>query len=462
MKPIGADQLANIIHGRLITGDGASVFNGISIDSRAIEPGQAFFAIVGENFDGHDYVAAAIEKGASCIVAEREVEVPPQIPLIQVDDCVEALARFASWYRQQLSAEVVAITGSVGKTSTRQILHQVLSRFFKCRQARGSFNNHIGLPLTILSAEPDDEILLLELGSNNFGEIETLAAVANPDVAVITAVAPSHLAGFGTLDNIIKEKASIASGLRRGGMLYVNGNQSDLLDYVKEHYRVPIITFGEGDGCDVRGIDLETTGSQGSLKIDGQTVRVPLAGKANLSNVLTTWSVCRDLGISLPDFIEAIQSLKSASMRLEVENIGPLAVLNDCYNANPASMANALSCLHSMASNTEKRKVFIAGSMAELGPQSEFLHTQLGQKATSKGVGVLLATGPFAEQILQGAGQDSCLMCAFKETEQLCDNLHKWVQPDDIILVKGSRSANLEKAVQRLRELFGNQKCPDE
>jgi UDP-N-acetylmuramoyl-tripeptide--D-alanyl-D-alanine ligase len=461
MNPLSADQLVDIVRGRLIRGKGASCFNGVSIDSRTIQPGQAFFAIAGENFDGHDYAASAIEKGASCLVVEQEVDMPDgcQVAWVQVDDCVKALAQFASWYRQQLTAKVIAITGSVGKTTTRQILHQVLSRFFKCRQARGSFNNHIGLPLTILSAESEDDILLLELGSNNLGEIEKLAAVANPDVAVITAVAPSHLAGFGSLDNIIKEKASIALGLRTGGTLHVNGDQPDLLDYVKRHFDTSIITFGEKGECDVRGIDLATTGSQGSLKIDGHHVSVPLAGKANLSNVLTAWSVCRDLGVSLADFIEAVQSLKSAFMRLEIENIGPLTVINDCYNANPASMANALSCLSSMARSTEKRKVFIAGSMAELGPQSESLHEQLGQEAVSQGVRVLLAAGPFAEQILQGAaraGLGASSMCAFKETEQLCDNLHKWIQPDDIVLVKGSRSANLEKAVQRLRELFGN------
>ena len=408
------------------------------------------------------YAASAIEKGAACIVVQREVDTPPQTktPLIQVDNCVAALAQFAVWYRQQLSAKVVAITGSVGKTTTRQILHQILNRFFKCRQAQGSFNNHIGLPLTILSAEMDDEILLLELGSNHPGEIESLAAVANPDIALITLVAPSHLAGFGTLENIIKEKASIAQGLRTGGALYINGDQHDLLSHIRANYDVPLTTFGLGKGCDIIGADLQTEGVRGSFVIDGQTVRVPLAGRANLLNVLAAWAVCRELNISLPDFTEAAQQLKSPDLRLQIENIGPLAVLNDCYNANPASMANGLSCLASMAADTEKRKVFIAGSMAELGSESEFLHTQLGQKAASEGVQVLLAAGPFAEQILRGAGnsgQDACLMCAFKKTEQLCDNLHKWIQPDDIILVKGSRSANLERVIERLKKLFGNQ-----
>ena len=206
MKPINANQLAEIVAGEVVAGEAASCLNGVSIDSRTIGSGQVFFAIAGENFDGHQYAASAIEKSAACIVVQREIDTPSKTktPLIRVDDSIVALGRFAAWYRQQLSAKVIAITGSVGKTTTRQILHQILSRFFKCRQARGSFNNHIGLPLTILSAEADDEILLLELGSNHPGEIESLAAIANPDIAVITLIAPSHLEGFGTLEKAIE------------------------------------------------------------------------------------------------------------------------------------------------------------------------------------------------------------------------------------------------------------------
>ena len=460
MNPIRANQVAPIIQGRIISGEGESSLNGVSIDSRTIQPGQAFWAIAGENFDGHDYAVSAIEKGASCIVVEREIDLPADcpVPVIQVDNCIAALARFAAWYRQQLTAKVIAITGSVGKTTTRQILHQVLSRFYKCHQAANSFNNHIGVPLTILSAHPADEILLLELGSNHLGEIEALTTIANPDIAVITTVAPSHLEGFGTLENIIKEKSSIAQGLREGGTLYVNGDCPDLLSHIKKHFDARIFTFGENKGCDMIGTDLTTTGDQGSLVVDGQIVCVPLAGKANLLNVLTAWAVCRDLGIALTEFIRAVIGLRPIKMRLSFENIGPLLVLDDCYNANPASMSNALSCLGSMAKQTARRKVFIAGCMAELGQQSASLHEQLGREVVAEGVQVLLAVGPFAKQILQGASAEPtvCRADAFENTEQLCDNLHKWIEPDDIILVKGSRAAHLEKAVERLRGLFGN------
>jgi UDP-N-acetylmuramoyl-tripeptide--D-alanyl-D-alanine ligase len=460
MNPIHANQVAPVIQGRIISGESESSLNGVSIDSRTIQPGQVFFAIPGENFDGHRYAAKAIEKGASCAVVEHEIALPQgcPVPVIQVDDSIAALGQFSKWYRQQLRAKVIAITGSVGKTTTRQILHQILSRFYTCRQAQNSFNNHIGVPLTILSAEAEDDILLLELGSNHPGEIEPLTAIANPDMAVITTVAPSHLEGFGTLDTIIKEKTSIASGLRQGGKLYTRGDRPDLLDCVRKHFDGHVVTFGESRDCDVRGVDLLTTGDRGTLTMDGQVVHVPLAGKANLLNVLTAWAVCRDLGIGLPDFIQAVETLRPIKMRLAFENIGPLLVLDDCYNANPVSMSNALSCLSSMAKQTGRRTVFIAGCMAELGRESASLHEQLGQEAVSEGVQALLAAGPFARQILQGASADPtvCWADAFENTEQLCDNLHKWIEPDDIILVKGSRSAHLEKAVQRLRELFGN------
>jgi UDP-N-acetylmuramoyl-tripeptide--D-alanyl-D-alanine ligase len=460
MKLVSANQVVQIVKGRIFSGKGESCFNGVSIDSRTIQPGQAFFAIQGENFDGHNYAESAIGKGACCVVAEHEISMPQgcQAPLVLVENCIAAMAQFAAWYRQQLSAKVVAITGSVGKTTTRQILYQVLSRFYKCHQAQNSFNNHIGVPLTLLSAEPEDEILLLELGSNHLGEIERLTMMASPDMAIITTVAPSHLEGFGTLDNIIREKASIALGLQEGGNLYVSGDRPDLFDYIRTFFNGRVVTFGEDENCDVRGLDLLTAGDRGTLTIEGNTVHVPLAGKANLLNVLAAWSVCRDLGIALAEFIQAAETLRPIKMRLAFENIGPLLVLDDCYNASPVSMSNALSCLSSMAKQTGRRKVFIAGCMAELGVQSACLHEQLGREAVSQGVQVLLAAGPFAEQILEGAsdGPTECRGDVFENTRQLCDNLHKWVQPDDIILVKGSRAANLEQAVQRLRELFGN------
>lgn len=463
MKPIKIEHIADIVEGRFQdpSVDLSGEVNRVTIDSRAAAGGELFVAIRGENFDGHDYIASAMEKGACCAIADRDITLPVGMTgaVILVDDTIFALGKLAAWYRQQLSAKVIAITGSAGKTTTRQILHQVLSRFYTCRQAPKSFNNNIGVPLTILSAEADDEILLLELGSNYPGEIAELTDLSKPDAAVITYIGPAHLQGFGTLENILKEKAAIAQGLKENGTLYVNGDQPELVNYVRETFDVNLMTFGTNENCDIIGTDLRANGAAGTLTIEGHRVDVPLAGRAGLMNVLTVWSVCRDLKVSLSDFLGIIGLLKPVSMRMAVETIGSLTVLNDCYNANPASMANALECLRSFRQNEKDRLVFVAGTMGELGDSSAQLHDELGQKAAAEEVDVVLATGEFAANIVFGAIQSdrTVLAQAFENTEQLCDNLHKYIQPDDIVLVKGSRLACLERAVERLEKLFGNQ-----
>jgi UDP-N-acetylmuramoyl-tripeptide--D-alanyl-D-alanine ligase len=464
MNPILLQQLLDSIQGHCLATLHSDIgrITGVSIDSRTIEPGQAFFAIRGENFDGHEYAVSAVEKGAACVVAQQLMTLPEKfnVPIIIVDNTIAALGQLALWYRTQLSAKLIAITGSVGKTTTRHLLYQVLSRRYKCRQAQKSFNNHIGVPLTILSAQMDDDILILELGSNHPGEIAPLTRIAMPDAAIITMVSPAHLEGFGTLEVILREKASIAEGVRSNGTLYVNGDQPALVDYIKKTYASHVVTFGTSDNCDIIGTDLQTEGGSGSLAIEGQHISVPLAGRANLINALTVWAICRDFKITLSDFAAAANVFEPIPMRLQVQTIGPLTVLNDCYNANPVSMANALSCLSSIGLRNAGRTVFVAGCMGELGAQSKQLHLELGEKAASEGIRIVLAAGPFAGDILTGAAQAglaSDRMQAFEKTEQLCDNLHKWIQPDDIILVKGSRFTGMEKAVARLRELFEKQ-----
>ena len=431
---------------------------GVTIDSRAIVPGQAFIAIRGDRFDGHDFAAEVARKGAACIIAEHPITLPSDnaVPVLVVKNTVVALASLAGWYRDQLSATVIAITGSAGKTTTRSILHHVLSRFFRCHQAVKSFNNHIGVPLTILGTPDDAHILLLELGTNHPGEIEPLARIAKPNAACITLIGPAHLEGFGSIENILREKASIAKGLKPGGTLYVNGDQPEVAAYAKT-LGCRVIVFGTTESCDVIGTQLHTDGLTGTLTIDGRAVPVPLPGKANLMNVLTVWSICRDLKVSLSDFIDAVSTVQPVAMRLVVETIGRATLLNDCYNANPASMANALDTLSHLARQKQQRPVFVAGSMGELGRTSAQLHRQVGHHAARSGVACLLACGPFAREIAEGAiagGLDAAACKTFETTADLCDKLHSFIRIADIILVKGSRSAGLEAAVATVKALM--------
>jgi UDP-N-acetylmuramoyl-tripeptide--D-alanyl-D-alanine ligase len=238
--------------------------------------------------------------------------------------------------------------------------------------------------------------------------------------------------------------------------LIVNGDQPDLLCYVMGLHQ-PYLTFVVGDKCHFRADNVLSLGDKGQLTIDGRKIEVPLPGRANLMNTLTAWAICRIMGIALCDFVEAIAILEPVTMRMVIETVGSIKIINDCYNANPASMANALECLASLSNQEHRRSVFVAGCMGELGTASPSLHFELGQKAAATNTRLILAAGTFASDIIAGATQGGIEATAcktFANTQLLCDNLYKFIQPSDIILVKGSRSAGMEKAVGTLKTLF--------
>jgi UDP-N-acetylmuramoyl-tripeptide--D-alanyl-D-alanine ligase len=274
MKEFLIEDLAQIIKAEP-TNNTNAIIAGISIDSRTVRAGDCFFAVKGENFDGHDYVGQAFAKGAVCAVVEREVG--SGLNFLKVADTVKALGALARWYRREIGFKVVAITGSAGKTTTREMAYHILSRHFSCTQAPKSFNNAIGLPLTILSADENHEIVIVEIGSNAPGEISHLAQIAAPDIAVVTNIWPAHLEGFGDIEAIIKEKASIADGLRAGAKLLVNGDFEDLISHCRT-VNMDFVTFGEGAGCDIRAEGLVSEGIGGKLTIEGREISVPLAG----------------------------------------------------------------------------------------------------------------------------------------------------------------------------------------
>jgi len=456
MRLLTIDTLAKVLEAEVISHGATSevAVTGVSIDSRTIHQGDCFFAVKGENFDGHDYVEQAFETGAACAVVQKAAQAKASDVMLKVDDTVKALGELAKWHRSEMPFKVVAITGSAGKTTTREMAYHVLSRQFSCTRAPKSFNNAIGLPLTLLSADRQHEIVIVEIGSNAPGEVSWLASIAVPDMAVVTNIYPAHLEGFGNVEAIIKEKASIVEGLKAEGKLLINGDFEQLVHHCST-IRAEFITFGQGTACDIRGLNLVSKGLNGELTIDQTKISVPLAGRANLSNALAAWAICKQFGISAEEFAEAISTFEAIDMRLQIQKRGPIIVINDCYNANPASMANALHCLAQIGQSCGARKVFICGTMAELGAQSENLHHQLGKLTAKSGVKILLAAGDFAETVAEAARtsarDEKFEAFVFKNTDQLCNNVAKFVRPDDIVLVKGSRSAKLEKAVKKLK-----------
>jgi UDP-N-acetylmuramoyl-tripeptide--D-alanyl-D-alanine ligase len=450
MKEYSIEKLARIIDAKqTVRSDGAIA--GVSTDSRTIRAGDCFFAVKGNNFDGHDYLAKAFSGGAACAVVSKEVNFEGR-PILQVADTVKALGELAKEYRESENFKVVAITGSAGKTTTREMIYHVLKNHFKCHRAPKSFNTDIGVPLTLLGAEADCQIVIAELGSNHPGEIAYLSKIAQPDIALITNVQPAHLAGFGNLQAVIEEKVSIARGLREKGTLIINGEIPELNEFCRET-GLKFLTFGTAENCDYRANNANTTAFMGSFTIEGLEVTVPLPGAGNLQNALAAWAVCHKLGISIRDFADAMQTIQPVDGRLQVIKAGPLLILNDCYNANPGSMRNALECLVKISSNQKGRAVFICGDMLELGNQSEQLHKQLGEAITATGVELLLAAGEFAGTIAEAAGGNIEAVC-YDNTASLYDEVGKFIRPGDIILVKGSRGCKLEAAVEKLKTLF--------
>jgi UDP-N-acetylmuramoyl-tripeptide--D-alanyl-D-alanine ligase len=464
MKKLSIENLVIIIKaGHKTLGTNCDVTD-VSTDSRSIKPGDCFFAISGDNFDGHNFLADVFDKGAVCAVVSKDIPAGkfPGKAILRVSDTIKALGDLASWYRKDCKFKVVAITGSAGKTTTRQITHHVLSRHFKVFQSPKSFNNFIGLPLTLLGAEPNQEIIIVELGSNHLGEIEYLTRIASPDIAVVTNVYPAHLAGFGSVGKIAEEKLSIAKGLASSGALIINADCPPLLDTAR---RAGLIfkTFSCSASADYTARDISVGPLASELTIDGVPVEVPLPGRGNVENALAAWAICSNLGITVAQFADAIKTISPASMRTEMLKIGSLTVISDCYNANPASMKNALDILTNLAGSqknraacpgeAQRRRVFICGDMAELGDSEQSLHLQLGEQIAKAGVNLLITLGNLAAVAAESAKKTSpgIETHSFTNNTDLCNNLRDLIKDSDIILVKGSRVNKLELVVDKLK-----------
>lgn len=466
MKSLPLSVLARIVGSGPTEGfdirAGASVA-GVSTDTRTIKNGDCFFALAGGNFDGHNYVHEAFAKGAACAVVERAVEGlgAGDGPVLKVPDTIRALGDLARAYRRMNSFKVVAITGSVGKTTTRQIVHHVLSRQFRVHQASRSFNNNIGLPLTLLGAKPDTQIIVAELGANHPGEIACLTRIAQPDVALVTNTHPAHLEGFGDLATIIREKLSIAEGLSDDGVLIVNGDIEPLVATCRRRAR-PFRTFGKSVTVDYRAEHITCEALHSTFTIGGTQVRLPLPGPGNVENALAAWAVCDQFGLTVGTFAQALENLSGVSMRAETMQIGSLTVLNDCYNANPASMKNALAMLHNLRpagdTNPSRRLVFICGEMAELGSQTQVLHEELGRAVAEAGIDLLVTVGPLPQTTAQAArktARHDLQTRSFADTLSVCNAMQEFLRKDDILLVKGSRTARLERVVEALVKDLG-------
>ncbi|MBI4354150.1 MAG: UDP-N-acetylmuramoyl-tripeptide--D-alanyl-D-alanine ligase [Candidatus Omnitrophica bacterium] len=473
-------QLREATQGTLLVGRGSEPVAGIGIDSRRLQPRQAFVAIRGPRFDGHAFLKAAIDRGASCVIVSDRPASVPTVPTILVPDTTNALGDLAAFHRRRFSIPVIAVTGSCGKTTTKELIAHLLGGTASVLKTVGTENNHIGVPLTLLRLMPTHQYAVVELGSNHPGEIAALARIAQPTVAVITNVGPAHLEFFGTLSAIRQEKLSLLALLDPQGAAIIPGDQLEVLLEAKSRLRqgmtppparaaaggtfeerwpsgpragggVTLLTFGSSDQC---GIHLEETRREArgvSLRLHGVpgTFTVPLLGSHNVENALAALACVSVLGIPLDSVRDRLRQVATVTMRSEVVRCNGFTVINDCYNANPLSFARALELLSELEVT---RRVVIAGDMLELGSFAVRAHQTIGQLAAQSGTDLLLTVGRLAHEMARGALAARDLSAETYETvHDLLAVLPSRLRKGDGILVKASRNVHLEQVTTFLQ-----------
>ena len=426
---------------------------GVSTDSRTLRPGDVFFALDGARCDGHDFVAQVLERGAAAAVVSRDVWVPPRFRerVIRVPDTRQALGASARAFRREWGGTVLAVTGSNGKTTTREMMYHICSEQVACRRSPKSFNTDVGVPLTLFMAEPADTLLIVEMGTNAPGEIAALAAIAEPDIGLVTNIGPSHLEGLGTMEGVARAKRELLEALGPDGVAFLNADDP-WSGFLADGYRGQLVTYGLAESAAFRGTNLETVPEGRRFSISrGVEVRLNVPGRHNVWNALAALAVAHHLGLDLAAAARRMGGFGLPRLRYEVEEIHGVTVISDCYNANPASMHAALETFAECPASG--RRIAVLGDMLELGVESDRLHRVVGRQAARAGVDALWAVGSHARYLARSARESGLKGPVFSARdlaaveEQICE----FLQPGDALLVKGSRGMAMEKLVETFR-----------
>ena len=436
--------------------------SGVSTDTRNIKPGDLFVALKGEMFDGHDYLEQAFDKGAAAAVVDRRKDLGGRI-LLPVTDTLRALGDLAAYLRRRQPLKVVAITGSNGKTTTREMTVKILKQKFNTLAAKANFNNLIGLPLTLLDLRPEHQVAVLEMGMNRFGEISRLTEIADPDVALVTSVSPAHLEGLGGLEGVARAKGELYAGLKNGAMAVVNLDDP-FVKRIAEIFPGSHLSFGFSAEADIRARNVKYRGLKGlSFELvtpeESVTIKLPLYGRHNVNNVLAAAAISLTLGLSPVQVRDALAEMKPFPGRLELKKLpGPIYLLDDTYNANPVSVKAALAVLLNLKGRG--RMIAVLGDMLELGSQSEAAHACIGRQVAEMGLDLLIGVGPLTEILVRAAekhGLPQNKLKWFENQMQAAVWLKSRLRPLDRVLIKGSRGMHLETVVDYLEKSEGGQ-----
>lgn len=450
MKNMTLENIAKACNGKYVGKDADRTIEitGGQVDSRKIKEGNLFFASKGEKVDGHSFIAKAFELGAACAVCEREIEAADG-PYILVENSLQALKSIAAFYRDQLTIPIVGITGSVGKTSTKEAIAAVLSAKYRVQKTDGNFNNEVGLPLTMLTIQDEHEVAVVEMGISDFGEMDRLAAISRPDVCVITNIGLCHLENLKTQQGIMKAKTEMFNHRNPKGAVILNGDDP-LLSTISDVDGTKPVRFGYSDGCDVRVTESQLLGLRG---VDF-TVKTPdghdlmchskLPGNHTVTNAACAAAVASVLGLTDGEIKQGITMQAAVKGRSNIIEANELTIIDDCYNANPVSMKEAVDLL----SLSDDRRVAVLGDMFELGENETQLHYEVGKYIADSSVDLLLTAGALSENIYQGAGNVE--KHHYSDRDSLIADLKNHIKKGDSILVKASHGMHFENIVEVL------------
>lgn len=447
------NEMLNAIYGEVIIKSEDVSFNKLCIDTRKIEKNNVFLAIKGANFNGNDFALKALEAGASIVIIDEVKfnlnEIENKGTIVKVKNTREALLNLAKFYRKKLGLKVVGVTGSTGKTSTKDLIAALLSHKYKVFKTKGNFNNDIGLPLMILELTSKDDVAVLEMGMSSLGEIELLADVARPDIAVITNIGLSHIENLKTQENILKAKMEISTFFNKENTLIINAEDKLLKNVYSNRFKVKKIGYNHEYDVYASNIILKEEETEFLAHAFGEEAvfNLPMAGKHNVLNTMLAIEVANCLNVSFEEMIKGLENLEATSMRLQVIKKEGLIIINDCYNASPDSMKSSLDVL---SAYKDHRKVAILGDMYELGEESEKAHFEVGEYAKDK-LDILIVIGRYIKNFKDGFNNDNIIM--YKTKEECIKELKNIVKLNDVVLIKASRGVKLEDVVKKLEEI---------
>lgn len=459
MKELCISEILSATDGILISGDEKSIVESVSINSKKVKKGALFVPIIGERINGHSFIEEAFAAGAVATLTSENVKINPNRVYIKVDDTKKALQKLAGYYRQKFDIPVVGVTGSVGKTSTKEMIFNVLSEKFKVHKTEANLNGQIGLPLTLFGIEPWHDVAVVEMGISEFNEMENLAEIAKPNFAVISNIGVTHIENLQSKENIFLEKLKITKYLKKSDFLFINGDDEILSKMSKDDYKFKIISFGIKNRCNFIAKDIIYKEKETIFKVLAgelcQEFKIPTIGKHNVYNALIAIALGFFMNLDTKQIQNGLLKFKNLSMRQSIYYLRDnITLIDDSYNANPDSMRSALQVLTQVAKN--KRKIAVLADMLELGDLSEKSHFDIGTFVAKLKIDVLITVGDLSRHISKGTYSlnKDITNYLFKNNKEAIDCLKNLIRQGDCILVKGSRGMHMDEISKEIMLSF--------